>query len=195
MLNVMKQQRGFTLPEVMLAMGFGSLITLAAAGVLPVLHARVQSSASYFRLEQALSQALFTIEKDVRRAGFCAGACGGLPVTLNTGEDGQALCFSLAYDINANGQWEQGERGDAEHYGYRLRNGALEVQTGGAGCQGSRWEKLLDPAEIKLTRFVVRRQAGEHQRLYFLTLEGHWTSHPAISLNVTRWVAGRNDAG
>lgn len=182
------KQKGFTLLEATLAMSIGSLLMLAVAQLLPALRGQTQGSVRLFRLEQLLGQALFNVEKDLRRAGFCAGICDGPALTLTGSES--SPCLTLAYDVNRNGRWEQGEGQEAEFFSYRLRNGALEVQTGRPRCQGSRWEKLFDPGEVTVTGFQVR-QEGEGA-LYLLRLDGHWTSQPTVRQQLSRWVMRRN---
>ncbi|MCI4185194.1 prepilin peptidase-dependent protein [Dickeya dianthicola] len=190
-----KGASGFTLPEVMLAMGMSSLIMLAVAQLLPLLRAQTQDSASLIRLEQLLGQTLFGIEKDIRRAGFCAGRCQGSALTLEAGAMNQVSCLSVAYDVNRNGRWETGEQPEPEFFSYRLRDGALEVQTGGPRCQGNRWEKLLDPSEVTIARFEVTKETPGVQPRYRVLLEGYWTARPTRRRQVNSLVTGRNHAG
>ncbi|NKI73170.1 prepilin peptidase-dependent protein [Dickeya sp. CFBP 2040] len=190
-----KAMGGFTLPEVILAMGMGSLIMLAVAQLLPLLRTQTQDSASLIRLEHLLSQALFGIEKDIRRAGFCAGRCPGAALTLETSAMQQVSCLSVAYDVNRNGRWETGEQSEPEFFSYRLRDGALEVQTGGPRCQGNRWEKWLDPSEVTIARFEVTKQTAGAQPRYRVLLEGYWTAYPTRRQQVDSLVTGRNHAG
>lgn len=187
--------RGFTLPEVMLAMAVSSVTMLAVAQLLPLLRAQTQDSASLFRLEQVLRQTLFGIEKDIRRAGFCAGRCQGAALTLDTDASKQVSCLSVAYDVNRNGRFETAEQSEPEFFSYRLRAGALEAQTGGPRCQGNRWEKLLDPSEVTITRFEVTRETSGVQPRYRLLLAGYWTTHSRLRQQVESLVAGRNHAG
>lgn len=188
-----KPPRGFTLPEILLALSLGSLIMLSAAQLYPLLRAKSQNSAQYFRLEQLFSQVAAGIEKDVRRAGFCAGACQGRAISIGNfpGEMAQS-CLNVSYDLNRNGNWDGGEQQE-ESFGYRLRAGALEIQSGAHHCQGDRWEKLFDPQEVTLTLFRIHRL---HERpgatLYQLELAGYWNKRPAIRRKVTRVVMGRN---
>ncbi|MGM3192285.1 prepilin peptidase-dependent protein [Dickeya dadantii subsp. dieffenbachiae] len=190
-----KSAGGFTLPEVMLAMGMSSLIMLAVAQLLPLLQAQTQDSASLIRLEQLLSQTLFGIEKDLRRAGFCAGRCSGTALALEADATKQVSCLSLAYDVNRNGRWETGDQSEPEFFSYRLREGALEVQTGGPRCQGNRWEKLLDPGEVTIARFEVTKETSGAQPRYRVSLEGYWTARPTRRWQVNSLVTGRNYAG
>ncbi|QYM92068.1 prepilin peptidase-dependent protein [Dickeya zeae] len=187
--------RGFTLPEVMLAMALSSVTMLAVAQLLPLLRAKTQDSASQLRLEQVLRQTLFGIEKDIRRAGFCAGSCQGTALTLEADASNQVSCLSVAYDVNRNGRFETAEQSEPEFFSYRLRAGALEVQTGGPRCQGNRWEKLLDPSEVTITRFEVTRETSGVQPRYRLLLAGYWTTRPGQRQQVESLVAGRNHAG
>jgi prepilin peptidase dependent protein B len=153
-------EQGFTLPEVLLAMTFGSLITLAAAKTLPVLRQQTADVGRLYRLEQVLRQLAFGIEKDLRRAGFCAGQCQGQALVIGNA-DGEApnSCVIVAYDLNHNGRWETTT--DAEYFGYRLRAGALEGQRGVMQCKGTGWERLNDPDEVRVTTFSVRQIAGQ----------------------------------
>ncbi|MBP2845618.1 prepilin peptidase-dependent protein [Dickeya oryzae] len=187
--------RGFTLPEVMLAMAVSSVTMLAVAQLLPLLRAQTQDSASLLRLEQVLRQTLFGIEKDIRRAGFCAGRCQGTALTLETDASKQVSCLSVAYDVNRNGRFETAEQSEPEFFSYRLRAGALEVQTGGPRCQGNRWEKLLDPSEVTITRFDITQEISGVQPHYRLLLAGYWTTRPRQRQQVESLVAGRNHAG
>ncbi|MEC5318442.1 prepilin peptidase-dependent protein [Brenneria populi subsp. brevivirga] len=191
MLNM--AQRGFTLPETLLALALGSLIMLSAAQLYPLLRMQSQNSAQYFRLEQLFSQAASGIEKDMRRAGFCAGECQGRAVSIGEypGEMAQS-CLNVSYDLNLNGNWDGGERQD-ESFGYRLRAGALEIQSGAHHCRGDRWEKLFDPQEVTLTLFHLRRLNDRPgAALYQLRLAGYWTKRPTIRQQISRLVIGRN---
>ena len=68
---IFRRTQGFTLPEVMMAMGVGSMLMLSAAQVYPLMRQRSQSLGRHYQLDQLLRQTSFTIEKDLRRAGFC----------------------------------------------------------------------------------------------------------------------------
>ncbi|WJY17284.1 prepilin peptidase-dependent protein [Pectobacteriaceae bacterium CE90] len=187
-------QSGFTLLEMMVALGLSSLIILSTAQIYPVLRAQSQNSAHYFRLEQLLSQTLYSIEKDIRRAGFCAGTCSGsaltlIPDTVNPAQN----CLTVAYDVNRNGKWDETDQPEAEFFSYRLRSGALEIQTGRRLCQGERWEKLLDPDEVTITQFQVLPQSGGDHTRYAIQLAGYWSRRPEIKQQVGRLVVRLND--
>ncbi|MFE8117559.1 prepilin peptidase-dependent protein [Brenneria goodwinii] len=190
------KQRGFTLPEILLALSLGSLIMLSAAQLYPLLRTQSQKSAQYFRLEQLFSQVAFGIEKDLRRAGFCAGECQGKAISIGNyaGEMAQS-CLNVSYDLNCNGRWDGGGQQEGESFGYRLRAGALEIQSGEHSCQGQgdRWEKLFDPQEVTLTQFRLQRlHARPGAMLYQLQLAGYWTKRPLIRQKISRLIMGRN---
>lgn len=71
-------ERGFTLPEVMLALVFGSVIALGAAKTYPLLRQQNVAVGQHFRLESTLRQLAFNIEKDLRRAGFAPDSAPGV---------------------------------------------------------------------------------------------------------------------
>ncbi|WP_052012510.1 prepilin peptidase-dependent protein [Pectobacterium betavasculorum] len=198
--NVLRQaglggeQRGFTLPEILLALSLGSLIMLSAAQLYPLLRSQSQDSAQLFRLEQLFSQVAMGIEKDIRRAGFCVGTCQGKAISMGKypGE-AENSCLNVSYDLNRNGVWDGGEQQDAESFGYRLRARSLEIQSGAHNCQGDRWEKLFDPQEVVLTVFRLQRLSAQNEvALYELQLAGYWAKRPAVRQHITRIILGRN---
>ncbi|HGM5493010.1 TPA: prepilin peptidase-dependent protein [Serratia fonticola] len=172
---------GFTLPEVLLAMTFGSLITLAAAKTLPILHQQTLDVGRHYRLEQVLRQLAFGIEKDLRRSGFCAGQCQGRSLLIgHVSGEAPGSCVIVAYDLNRNGRWESS--GDAEYFGYRLRAGGLEGQSGVTQCQGSGWERLLDQEEVRIESFSVSNITGNGGKsLVMFTLSGRSTVRAHIA--------------
>ncbi|ACX89132.1 conserved hypothetical protein [Pectobacterium parmentieri WPP163] len=188
------EQRGFTLPEILLALSLGSLIMLSAAQLYPLLRSQSQNSAQRFRLEQLFSQVAMGIEKDIRRAGFCAGTCQGKAISMgNYPGEAENSCLNVSYDLNQNGTWDGGEQQDAESFGYRLRGRSLEIQSGAHNCQGDRWEKLFDPQEVVLTVFRLQRLSAQNDvALYELQLAGYWAKRPAVRQYITRLILRRN---
>lgn len=180
-------EQGFTLPEVMLAMTFGSLIALGAAKTLPVLRQQTTDVGRYYRLEQVIRQLAFGIEKDLRRAGFCAGQCQGQALLIGNAEgEVPGSCVIVAYDLNRNGQWEN--TGDVEYFGYRLRAGTLEGQRGVTQCRGNGWERLHDPEEIHINAFSVSEKVGnDGKSLVLFSLGGRSTVRENIHQRL-EWV-------
>lgn len=181
--------QGFTLPEVMLAMTFGSLIALAAAKTLPILSQQTVDAGRHYRLELVLRQLAFGIEKDLRRSGFCAGQCQGQPLFIgNAAGEAPGSCVIVAYDLNRNGRWENAE--DAEYFGYRLRAGALEGQRGVTQCSGSGWERLLDQEEVQIDTFTVSQiTVNQGHSLVLFSLSGRSTVRDNIQHRL-EWAIG-----
>lgn len=193
-------QSGFTLLETMLAMGIGSLLMLGAATLYPLLYQRSQSLGQYYQLDQLLNQTIFTLSKDLRRAGFCNGdvlgkkECSGNPLFMGNypGEPANT-CVILRYDLNRNGHWEPANHAQAESFGYRLRQGDIESHRGIDECSGSGWGRLLDPTEVTVTEFSVQQdQQSVRGSLFTLTIAAHWRKKPTIYRRIT--TAIRRDA-
>ncbi|QJW53995.1 hypothetical protein HL670_00854 [Serratia plymuthica] len=178
-------ERGFTLPEVMLALTFGSLIMLAAAKTYPVLRQHSVDVGRHYRLESVLRQLAFGIEKDLRRAGFCAGNCHGRALLIGHAPgEAAGSCVIMAYDITRNGRWET-LGADAGYFGYRLRQGALEGQRGVTHCHGTGWERLLDNDEVRIETFSVKSVAGSSGKTWvMLSLAGRSQADDAIRRNL-----------
>ncbi|MEW7000467.1 prepilin peptidase-dependent protein [Serratia ureilytica] len=173
-------ERGFTLPEVMLALVFGSVIALGAAKTYPLLRQQSVVVSQHFRLESTLRQLAFGIERSAPRR-FCAGQCAGRPLLIGQASgEAAGSCVIVAYDIARSGQWlASGE--DAGYFGYRLRNGGLEGQRGVSQCDGGGWERLLDYDEVRIERFRVAIERGDHgATLARLTLAGRSASDTRI---------------
>ena len=188
--NSIAGQRGFTLPEILLAMGIGSVVMLAAAGSYPALYQQGQRLRQLFWLDHALHQAADSVEKDLRRAGFCAGeACGRRAVQVSSAP-GTGGCLVLAYDLNRNGRWEPAGP-EAETFGYRLVAGALETQRGVTHCNGTGWERLLDPAEVIITGFTLTDAHEAAGTVLQLTLSGQ-SRQGAVRRQITRLLTGAN---
>lgn len=187
------KQRGFTLPEVLMALSIGSMLMLGSAQLYPLLRQRSQNLSHHFQLDQLLRSAVANIEKDLLRSGFCNGDCNGSATVLgqSTGEPSHS-CVIIAYDLNRNGRWEPAGNDNAEYFAYRLRSGAIETQRGAASCQGSGWEKLLDPAEVNVTNFkVTKLLTPRGNPLFTLNISAHWRGAPTVHRRVETRVAGR----
>ncbi len=191
-----KGQHGFSLLEFILALSVGSFIMLSVAQTYPLLQRHVNVLYQNYRLEQVMGQVMFAIQKDLRRTGFCNGVCHGQAMTLahKQGEPGDS-CIIVAYDLNRNGQWEAADHVRAsEYFGYRLHRGALERARGVANCQEGYWNNLLDPQEIVVTHFRVKRQLSvmTGKSLFLLQLAGHWKKHTAIRRQISIVFSGYN---
>ncbi len=146
--------RGFTLPELLIALALSSLLLLSSARLLPMLQLRLQVWQAQATLHDDLEQLADLLEKQLRRAGYCRGRCAGKPLHL------ARHCLGVRWDHNSNGRWEE-----EEFFQFRLREGALETRRGGVPCQGGGWERLSDPAAIALRDILLLREPGGRLRL------------------------------
>ena len=170
---------GFSLLEMLIAMAIGAVLMVSAGRFLPLLLSENVELLQRAQLRQELQQIMATLEKAVRRAGYCHGECGNGALTISEN------CLLLRRDENSNGQWEGVNQMDSDHYGYRLRLQQLEMQRGVDDCRSGGWERLSDPAFLTLEQFSVIRQ----QRLIRLRLQGRagrWLE------KVESWVEGEN---
>lgn len=150
-----RRSRGFTLIETLIAMLIGSILLLASARLLPALQYAILRQARSEVLREDLWQVAFTIGKQLQRAGYCKGDCAGQGLYLQA--DG--TCLIVQWDANLNGYWETAPSALAEQTGYRLHNKSVETLRGATHCQGKGWEKMTDPAQLKIQQFHVERQS------------------------------------
>jgi prepilin peptidase dependent protein B len=120
-----------------------------------------------------------TLEKAVRRAGYCHGECGNGALQIREN------CLLLRWDENSNGKWEGVSHAESDYYGYRLRQQQLEMQRGVDQCQSAGWERLSDPAFMTLEQFSVSQQ-GAQVRILLQGRAGRWLE------TVESWVEAEN---
>lgn len=150
---MLKNQRGFSLTEVLIAMAIGSILLLSTARFLPGLQRATLQQAQHQELEEEVWLRATAIGKQLQRAGYCAGVCQGPALTI--GREGH--CVIVQWDANSNGRWENSPSTEAEQTGFRLEAGALETQRGATSCEGKGWEKLTEPERVSVTGFLVSK--------------------------------------
>lgn len=175
---------GFSLIEMLIAMAICGVLMLGAARLLPHLQGQNLQLLTRLRLEEELQQLMMTLEKAVRRAGYCNGQCHG--EGLQIAASGQ--CLLIKWDENSNGRWEDGTHAESEFYGYRWRNDSLEMQRGVSSCEGGGWESLSDPRVVIVSFFHAERD----NRTVRLRLSGHARANTQHSVTIEQWVNGIN---
>lgn len=170
---------GFSLLEMLIAMAIGAVLTLSAGRFLPLLLAENAGMLQRAQLRQELQQMMATLEKAVRRAGYCHGECGSGALKISDN------CLLLHWDENSNGKWEGVSHAESDYYGYRLRQQQLEMQRGVDQCQSNGWERLSDPAFMTLEQFSVSRQEGQ-VRIVLQGRAGRWVE------TLESWTEGEN---
>lgn len=151
---MLNRQEGFSLLEVLIVMAVGGVLLLASARFLPALQQSVMRYTRMQLVEDELWLRAWTVAKHLQRAGFCNGNCSGQPLVI--GQSGE--CVIVQWDANSNGRWEPSDHSESEQTGFRLNNGALETQRGASGCATRGWEKITDPAQIRIEQFTVAMQ-------------------------------------
>ncbi|WP_434747351.1 prepilin peptidase-dependent protein [Pantoea sp. Lu_F5_004] len=170
---------GFSLLEMLIALAISAVVMLSAGRFLPLLLAENAGVLQRAQLRQELQQMMATLEKAVRRAGYCHGECGRGALQIREN------CLLLRWDENSNGKWEGVSHAESDYYGYRLRQQQLEMQRGVDQCQSAGWERLSDPAFMTLEKFSVSQQ-GAQVRLVLQGRAGRWLE------TVESWVEADN---
>lgn len=149
-------QRGLSLVELFVATA-GSLFVVAATAKLLVTQL-VENRAliAEARVTQELRQAGDRLVHELRRAGFWGDAGAGVRIGVDDSTDrranpyvaiapdhaaSDAIAFRYSRDSAENGLVD-----DADRFGFRLRNGVIEMQLGGAG-----WQAVTDPGSLRVT--------------------------------------------
>ena len=151
------RQHGLSLIELLVGAAVGLIVVASAGSVVAaqqVAARRVQVEA---RLMQDLRAAAELVGRDLRRAGHWAAAASGVrssdaPALVNPHADiattpGAAAVVALSFSTAAG---DAASVDDGERFGFRLRNGAVEVQLGVAN-----WQALSDPGTVVVTSFSV----------------------------------------
>ena len=153
-----RSPRGLSMVELLVGTAVG--LGIVAAGTTVVTrHARENRAlAIESRLMQDLRTATDIVARDLRRAGYWGASASGV-----RGDDGSAVLanpyalvapesaasdavrLSFSRDASENGTLDGNER-----FGFRLRNGAIELQLGDGN-----WQALTDPATLTVTAFEV----------------------------------------
>lgn len=176
---------GFSLPSLLLSLGFASLIMLATSSLIGHLLQVVRIRYYHYTLTATLQQQLNQIAQEVKRAGFrnTIHQPAGLPplktpivVGHHPGESINS-CLLFYYDRNRDNF--SGYQKIATTIGYRLHQGNLETQHGVNHCQGGRWEDLFDKQMITIQRFQLLHSSDN--RWLQLTLQGKLTQQPQVT--------------
>ncbi|MEZ3499599.1 prepilin peptidase-dependent protein [Pantoea sp. KPR_PJ] len=170
---------GFSLLEAVIAMALSAVVMLSAGRFLPLLIGENLRQQQRVQLREELQQLMQTLEKAVRRAGYCNGNCGTTMLIIS------ADCLLLRWDDNSNGKWEPVSHGSSDYYGFRLRQKQLEIQRGVDACEGAGWERLTDPAFLTIEQFSVER-TGRLVKLRLAGRAGRWLE------TLESWVEGEN---
>ncbi|MDW8845646.1 prepilin peptidase-dependent protein [Erwinia sp. MMLR14_017] len=178
------KESGFSLMEMLVALAVSSVLLVGAARVLPALQCHNLQTLMRFQLHEEIQLMMARLQKAVIRAGYCKGECAG--AALHIAESGR--CFLVRWDENSNGRWEGTGSAESDLYGYRFRQGSLEMQRGVDNCEGSGWERLNDPATVMLSDFHII----QHDKQIRLAISAFARAFPRQSVTLERWITAGN---
>ena len=156
--------RGVSMVELLVGTAIGLALTAAASAV--VTHHIRESRAMLMeaRLMQDLRSAADVVARDLRRAGHWASAASGIRiddgsaavanpygVTVSASAASSEVRFGYSRDAVENNVLDANEQ-----FGFRLRNGTIDIELGAGN-----WQALTDPARLVVTDFRVVEQVAE----------------------------------
>lgn len=159
----LRPAQGVSLVELLIGIVIGLFIVGASLTVLAAHLRENRTLIAQSRLMQDLRTASDLVARDLRRTGYWGAA--GRGVWSAPAEDSPAsatasaianpytalatsasnLAFRYSRDLQENNQVDSNEQ-----FGYRLRNGVLELQLGAAS-----WQAMTDIATMKVTHFDI----------------------------------------
>ena len=164
-----RHERGLSLVELLVGAAVGLIVVAAAGSVVAAQQAAARRVQLEARLMQDLRGAAELVSRDLRRAGHWAEAASGVrhgdePITVNPhGEiapaSGAAATVALSFSTGAGDATHVDDR---ERFGFRLRNGAIEVQLGIRN-----WQALSDSGTVVITSFSVVPRVEEAELATF----------------------------
>ena len=217
--GISRGMRGVSMVELLVAMAVGLLIT---AGGVMLLTGSLRENRSLLleaRLMQDLRTAADVITRDLRRAGHWAGASSGVwsagttrvianPYAAGAPDNAASDAVSFRYSRDAT---ENNVVDSNEQFGFRLRNGTIEMLLGGSG-----WQALTDAGTLTVSGFSVTPSveridlqsscskacpAGsttcppqQEVRSLALLINGRSATHAAVTRSVRSQVRLRNDS-
>jgi prepilin peptidase dependent protein B len=158
-----RHQRGGSLVELMLGLALG-LFIVGAAGTLLVHRLREHRALLIeTRLMHDLRSSADLIARDLRRAGYWGDATAAMrrpgsttatnpyAAIMPAAAASDAVSFSFSRDASENNRLD-----DNEHFGFRLRGGAIDMLLG----RGN-WQAVTDPDSMRVTAFEITLRTQE----------------------------------
>lgn len=155
----LRTTRGVSLVELLIGIVIGLFIVGASLTALLTHLRESRTLVAQSRLMQDLRTTTDLVTRDLRRIGYWGAAGQGVwsdPAAGNTASavpnpyttlatSTSSITFRYSRDTQENNQVDSNEQ-----FGYRLRNGVLELQLGAAS-----WQAMTDIATMKVTRFDI----------------------------------------
>lgn len=176
-------QQGFTLIELLVGIALGLFVLLGLVSASTALMRGDVIAAA--RMGNELRSAAYVFERDVRRAGYTAGAVAEAKKGAATYNNTFALldvstpgCVRYSYDLNGNGTQDTAVGSD-ERFAVVLSGGQLFMRRSGGGydCDVTQgvWEPLVDSSVVTVSEFTATvdqrfEDLGSGRKLYVRTL-------------------------
>lgn len=185
----MLKELGFSLLEMLISITLTSLIVI---GVTSFYYQLQQNTLHYYQithLQQAVEQALVGLSKDIKRAGFIADDSNKMKNNALEIVRSQN-CIIIRYDSKIRHDWvyDQWNLNNSDIFTYRFKNNNVEYRTGAVNCKETKWEKLFDPAEIKITKFDIKQKKNTIE----LSIGAELKKQKHVKYQVTKIIKNEN---
>lgn len=153
-----RDEQGFSLLEVLIAMAISSIVCIAVVATIPSLFKQTYLAYFQYQLDREVRQTIISMEKDFRRIGYCSRiSCQGEAIQINEKFLSRYpnSCIIFAYDQDLSGNWinsVNAKKNNSDYFGYRLNGNKLEVNRNVINCDGTRWQSLFDANLIKVSQ-------------------------------------------
>ncbi len=201
-------QRGISLLELLIAMALGMV---ALAGLVSLVGFGLGMNANMVTastLNEESYSVLQLMRRDIRRAGYSGDTVNmvtdpqanpspfvdSLQTGAFTGESANS-CILFSYDINNNGALDVPD----EQFGYRLREGNLEMRQQGLACTDEGWLEMTDGSRSRYSQleFAVVQDVENDIPVTIVTLSllAESTTNAAVSRRYSRTFMVENHDG
>lgn len=169
---MLTRENGISLVELLVGLAAGLIVVTAASHAFIVISDSGYSQLRRLRLEHELRSVLQVMKRDLRRAGYWNWQPGmGLSLVENpfmsegfrpltgraSASEAADSCVTFSYDLDRDGLVNAASM---ELFGYRLRDGAIEMRSSGtsAACSDGIWQDITMPTiRITLLKFTIDR--------------------------------------
>ncbi len=205
--------RAYTLPELLISLSLGLIISAAALQLLIAISQTDLSRSQSSHLDHELNALLSQMVREIRRTAYI-GENGLMPLFdsrqwnpfISNDQDNALMlafadidnsdhdpgtydCMVFAYDSNGNGI----DDGSNERFGYRFSENAVKIRSGSISCAQSGWIKISDDQSIRITRLSFRpvAQAIDPDRHLLrcritILLQGELSNDASIQLQLSQ---------
>lgn len=180
---------GFSLLEMLMSIALSSVVIIGCTSFYAQLQTNIMQYYQRINLQKNVDSAMIGLTKDIKRAGFIANDPSKIKMkALEINH--QQNCIIIRYDSEIRHDWVYNPiyKNNSDVFTYRYRKNNLEYKTGAVNCQGANWEKLFDPTEFKVTRFVIKQRTNSIEIL----LAAELLNNKKINYQVTKIIKNEN---